>query len=186
MRWFNTSIRILLILTVINFVLAAFIGIRKTSEVRDDVVDVAGDVTAASQKRWGPWVQSSTNAPEWRNAPPSPGWSDVENWLDEEPDSEPQNSGSSSGSNSGPSKLTPSQGPHPESTSDLLSQGSSLTDGSPRPPSTKLLSDESSPSWRKRVDRRAFFIADQVIVRRVFPIVDTESINQLFNTKLDD
>jgi hypothetical protein len=45
---------ILLILSVINFAHAAPALVRRTREVRVDVVDVAGGVTT-SQKRWSPW-----------------------------------------------------------------------------------------------------------------------------------
>jgi hypothetical protein len=133
---FKTGVRILLVLIVINFALAAPIGVREISEVRVDVVDVARDGTTASQKRGEPSDQSSNDAPE--NAPLSP---DVE--------SEPQNPGSPTGSDSGPSKLTPSKRPHAESTGDFLLQGSSLTDDSPPRSSTKWSSEEYSPSWRK-------------------------------------
>ncbi|KAF8490314.1 hypothetical protein F5888DRAFT_1892540 [Russula emetica] len=53
---------LLLILSVINFALAAPVLVRGIREVRVDVMDVAEDVTPASRKRWNPSDKPWTNA----------------------------------------------------------------------------------------------------------------------------
>jgi hypothetical protein len=64
-----------LILSVINFALAAPLVIRERPEVRVGVVDATKDGTAAPQtlSRWGPWdAWSGSNEKDWKNAPPGP------------------------------------------------------------------------------------------------------------------
>ena len=79
---------ILLILSVINFALAAPISLeRGTREVRTDVVDTAEDVTTVSRKRWLPSDEWSTNAADRANAPQDPAPSGSEESLEPGPGS---------------------------------------------------------------------------------------------------
>ncbi|KAF8490341.1 hypothetical protein F5888DRAFT_1128112 [Russula emetica] len=74
---------ILIILSVINFALAAPL-VRGIREVRVDVVDVAEIVTAASRKRWNPSDKWWTNAADRTNTPSSLGSSDSDYQLEQE------------------------------------------------------------------------------------------------------
>jgi hypothetical protein len=73
---------ILLILSVINFALAAPL-VREIREVRVDVVDVAEDVTTTSRKYWNPSDKWSTNAADRTNMPSSLGPSDSDYRLEQ-------------------------------------------------------------------------------------------------------
>lgn len=76
MRWYEISSRILLILSVVNFALAAPVAIRDIHGVRVDMADIAKDGTGVSQSQtrgFDPWAQwSTTNAADRTSAPPSP------------------------------------------------------------------------------------------------------------------
>jgi hypothetical protein len=75
MRWCETTSRILLILSIVNFALAAPVAVREIHEVRVNMADVAKDGTGVShpQTRDDPWTQwSTTNAADRTSAPPSP------------------------------------------------------------------------------------------------------------------
>jgi hypothetical protein len=65
---------ILLILSVINFALAAPVSVR----------GIAEDVTTASRKRWNPLDKWRTNAADWTNTPSSLGSSDSDYRLEQE------------------------------------------------------------------------------------------------------
>src|SRR6267154_1476247 len=68
---YMTFARIFLILSIINFVRAAPLVVRGVQEVHVNVVDVAEDRTAASQKWWdsGPRDDSLVNAADQTSAP---------------------------------------------------------------------------------------------------------------------
>ncbi|KAI0272008.1 hypothetical protein BGY98DRAFT_180141 [Russula aff. rugulosa BPL654] len=79
MRQYFIVSQIHLILSVINFALAAPLVIREKHEVRVDVVDAAKDGTAASQvlTRWGPrGTPSESNGNDWTDGSSSPESSD--------------------------------------------------------------------------------------------------------------
>ena len=84
MRWYKTISRILLVLSVANFALAAPIALRDAHDVRAaDMADVAKDGTGASEphtwKRVYPWSQwSTTNAADQTSPPRNPGPEDPE------------------------------------------------------------------------------------------------------------
>jgi hypothetical protein len=87
--------RIYLVLSIINFALAAPLVTRERHEVRVDVVDIAKDGTAVSQtpSRWDSrdtW--SGSNEKDWKDASPGPESS-------EEPEPAPNSPWSDSGSN---------------------------------------------------------------------------------------
>jgi hypothetical protein len=150
MRWYETSSRILLILSVVNFALAAPVAVRNIHEVlqvRVDMADVAKDGTGASQsqtrKRLDPWAQwSTTNAADRKSAPaPSPRDSEyTEHWLARSP---PANPAVSIASNNPP--------PSPEtsiaSNSAESSSGSSIAPNGATPessPATSMASNSAA------------------------------------------
>ncbi len=104
MRRYVIASRILLILFVVNFALAAPVAVRGIHEVRVDMTDVTEGGTGASQKRMDPWDEWPTSgetsepwdrwsADEATNVPPTPGNLDTLIWFQHPPPS-PASSGS--------------------------------------------------------------------------------------------
>jgi hypothetical protein len=102
MRRYKNVARFLLTFPSSTFALAAPVAVRDIHEVRVDVVDVAEDRTAASQKRQGQSDEWSTNVVGRMNALHGPRSSDSDHWWEQEPGlhdprlSTESNSGSSS------------------------------------------------------------------------------------------
>src|SRR5258707_13689961 len=129
MRRYVIASRILLILFVVNFALAAPVAVRGIHEVRVDMTDVTEGGTGASQKRMDPWDEWPTSgetsepwdrwsADEATNVPPTPGNLDTLIWFQHPPPSP-----ASSGSNGEPSS--------PESSTESGPSSSSSLSGSP-------------------------------------------------------
>jgi hypothetical protein len=113
MRRYMTFTRIFLILSIINFARAAPVVVRGAHEVHVNVVDVAEDGTARSQKRWdsGPRDDWLANAADQTSAPTTPRLADLDHSGLHSPRS-------STRSNNAPSSSALSTGPHPRSKDD--------------------------------------------------------------------
>jgi hypothetical protein len=84
MRWYKTLARVLLMLSVIDFALAAPVAVRE-HEVRVSVVDAAKDGIATSPLRQDPSDKWLANAADRANAPPTLRSPDSGHWREQEP-----------------------------------------------------------------------------------------------------
>jgi hypothetical protein len=84
MRWYQTLARVLLMLSVIDFALAAPVAVQE-HEVRVSVVDAAMDGTATSPLRQDPSDKWLANAADRANAPPTLRSPDSGHWREHEP-----------------------------------------------------------------------------------------------------
>jgi hypothetical protein len=137
-----TFSRIFLILSIINFALAAPVavrGVHEAHEVHANVVDVADDRAATSQKRWDDWLAHTGDE---TSAPMTPLFLDLDHSGLHSPRA-------STGSNSAPSSPSPSTGSHPY-TDDSSSPSSGASSDFSRPnqlPANNPHPSSSEFSW---------------------------------------
>lgn len=169
MRWHETTSRILLILCVANFALAAPVAVRDIHEVRLDMTDVAKGGTDASQsqtrKRWDPWTQlSTTNAADRTSTPPSPSDSeDPDHWFAQSPPASPA---MSVASNSAPPTPATSESAPPSSGSPSGSRGGAS-------PEYRTSHSHGDPLW----DSDRFTLSEQWLVDDPDNPVSPKSVN---------
>lgn len=137
MRWYETTSRILLILSVINFAFAAPVAVRDIHEVRVDTADVAKDGTSASQsqtrKRLDSWAQwTTTNAVDRTGAPPRPRV--LENWFEQSPPTSPETSVASNSAPESPVTSIASNSAPPTPVTPTTSDSAPSSPGSPSGP----------------------------------------------------